>query len=312
MQRRDFITLLGGAAAAWPLAARARQQTAVPVIGWLSARTADTDALVLPAFREGLNAHGYVEGRNLLIEYRWADGRYDRVPALAAELVRRQVAVLFTAATANLDPEAARSLAASTPLPMVFLGTGNDPVDTGILPPGGNATGVDTLMRAAAPKRLGFLHELLPRISTIGVLINPASASAGPELAAVQDAARTLSLQTEVLRASTERDIDLAFETLARQRVSALLVNVDPFFFSRAQQLVVLAAQRALPTMYFRSDFVKAGGLLSYGSDTRESYRIGGDYVGRILKGAKPSELPVQRPTRFELAINLKTAKAIR
>jgi len=312
MERREFIALLGGAASAWPLAARA-QQPAMPVVGWLSARTAETDALLLPAFRQGLKAHGYVEGSNVTIEYRWAEGRYDRVPALAADLIRQQVAVMVMSGTVGADPPTLRSIAAGTTIPIVIAGA--DPVESDLVSsfnrPGGNITGVNTLMRAAAPKRLGFLHELLPRVTTIGVLMNPINAAAGPELTAVQDAARTLSLRIEVLQASTEREIDIAFETLARQRVDALFVNVDPFLFSRAQQLVVLAAHRAIPTMYFRSDFVKAGGLMSYGSSPRESNRVVGDYVGRILKGAKPSDLPVQQPTRFELAINLKTAKAL-
>jgi len=317
MKRREVLALLAGGAALPPLLCAGgahAQQSAMPVIGWLSARTPETDALVLPAFRQGLNAQGYVEGRNVAIEYRWAEGHYDRIPGLAADLIRQQVALLVIIGSANLDPDAARSLASITTTPMVFLG-GPDPVDSGLVTninrPGSNVTGVDTLLRAAAPKRLGFLHELLPRADRIGVLVNPASASAGVELTAVQEAARTLSLQTEVFHASSERTIDSAFETMARQRIGALLVAVDPFLFTRAQQLVVLAAHRAIPTMYFRSEFVKAGGLMSYGTDSREVNRVGGDYAGRILKGAKPSDLPVQQPTKFVLAINLKTANAL-
>ena len=310
MKRSEFITLLGGAAA-WPFAAGAQQ--AMPVIGWLSSRTSETDALVLPAFRQGLNAQGYVEGRNVAVEYRWANAQDDRLPALAADLVRRPVAVIV--AVGNSVPWTRAAKAANTTIPIVLI-IGGDPVKLGLVAnlnrPGGNITGVTTFMQILGPKRLGLLHELLPRATTIAVLVNPSLPGSTSEAADLQEPARALGLQIKIFSATTERDLDAAFASLAQMRADALVVMTGPFFFTHSDQIVASAARLALPTLYFRREFAAAGGLMSYGSNADDTYRVLGDYAGRILKGEKPRDLPVQQPTKFEMVLNLKTAKALR
>jgi putative ABC transport system substrate-binding protein len=309
MRRRQFIAGVGSAAAL-PLVARA-QQAALPVIGWLSGRNAETDALLLPAFRQGLNVHGYVENRNLTIEYRYAEGQFDRVPALIADLVNRPVAAIVTVGS---DPGQGvpRLKVATTSIPIVF-NTGLDPVAVGFVAslgrPGGNVTGVTSFLYQLGTKRLGLLRELAPSAATIAVLRNPLSPSA--ELAEVQDAARALGQNVKVLSASTAYELATVLASLPLIGADALLVTTNPFFFIRANEIITYAARHAVPALYFRREFAAAGGLMSYGSNADESYRIMGDYVGRILKGTKPSDLPVQQPTKFELVINLRTARAL-
>jgi len=310
--RRRFIGLLGGAAAcgAWPLVARA-QQGAMPVIGFLSSRSLDADAQLVTAFRQGLNEGGFVEGRNVAIEYGWAEGQYDRLPALAAAFVNKPVAVLVSTG-GTVSARAAK--AATKTIPVVFT-TGDDPIKVGLVEslnrPGGNVTGITTSFVEAASKRMGLLHELLPRASEIALLVNPNSPTAEPETAEVQAAAGVIGRHVEVLKAVTDRDIDAVFAGLERKRTDALLIAVDPFFYTRAKQLVALAARQAVPTLYFRREFAVTGGLMAYGSNFAEFFRVVGVYAARILRGAKPGELPVQQPTKFELVINLKTAKAL-
>jgi putative tryptophan/tyrosine transport system substrate-binding protein len=307
MKRREFISLMG-VAVGWPLAVRA-QQPAVPVIGFLSSRSGDVDASLLTAFHKGLAETGFVEGHNVTIEYRWAKGRYDRLPVMAAELVRKPVAVLVSTG-GTVAAKAAK--AATRTIPLVFT-TADDPVKVGLVDslnrPGGNLTGITALFIEAASKRLEILHELLPRASTIGLLVNPTNPATLIESSDVQAAAR--GHRVEILSASTDREVDLAFEDLKQMRVDALLIAADPFLFARADQLVALAAQKAIPTLYFRSEFAQAGGLISFGSNFADFFRVIGLYAGQILRGAKPAELPVQQPTKFELVINLKTAKAL-
>jgi putative ABC transport system substrate-binding protein len=309
MKRREFITLLGGAAAAWPLAAHA--QAAMPVIGYLSARSPDDTAHLVAAFRRGLGEHGFVEGQNVTIEYRWALGQYDRLPAIATELVRRPVTVLT--ATGG-EPAALAAKAATSTIPIVFT-VGGDPVKQGLVAsynrPGGNATGVSLLTSPLEPKRLGLLRELVPQATTIGFLLNPNLPQSGSQLSDVQEAARAINLQIHILRAGTDREIDSAFETVAQQRIPALAVAADPFFDTRREKLVALAARHAVPTMYHFREFAVAGGLVSYGIDPSDAYRLVGVYTGRVLKGVKPAELPVLQSTKFEFVINLKTAKAL-
>jgi ABC-type uncharacterized transport system substrate-binding protein len=310
VKRREFITLLGSAAATWPLAARA-QQPAMPVIGFLSSRSIEVDAQLVTAFHQGLAESGFVKGRNVLIEYRWAHGRYDRLPALAAELVSRPVAVLVSTG-GTVSARAAKD--STRTIPVVFT-TADDPVKVGLVDslnrPGGNVTGVTASFIESASKRMGLLHELLPNATTIAFLVNPANPATVTESSEVQAAARALGQRLQVLNASTEREIDDAFERLRLLRADALLVAADPFLFSRADQLVPLAARQSIPTLYFRREFAVAGGLVSYGSNFAEFFRVVGVYAGRILRGAKPADLPVQQPTKFELVINLKTAKAL-
>jgi putative ABC transport system substrate-binding protein len=309
MRRRTFITLLGGASA-WPLAARA-QQPAMPVVGVLSPRSPAVDAPLIAVIRQGLNDTGFFEGRNVTLDYRWADGQYDRLAALAADLVRRQVAVIV-APGGEISAHAAKT--ATVSIPIVFL-VGSDPVRSGLVPslnrPGGNITGVSSVIFDLEPKRLGLMRELRPNATTIAVLVNPNSPNAEIQVNDIQIAARNVGQQVDFLNASTIREIDAAFARLAQMRVDALLVAADPIFFNRASQLVVLATRHAIPALYSRREFVAVGGLMSYGSTSDESYRTAGVYAGRILKGEKPGDLPIQLPTKFELVINLSTARAL-
>jgi ABC-type uncharacterized transport system substrate-binding protein len=310
MNRRALITLLGGATAAWPLSARA-QQPRVQVIGLLSSRSAAIDAQLITVIRQGLNEAGFVEGRNVAIEYRWAEGQYDRLAALAADLVRRQVAVI---GTIGGDPSARAAKAATATIPIVFV-IGTDPIRSGLVSslhhPGGNITGVSVLLEETEAKRLGLLRELRANTATIAVLVNPRNPSAEIQVSDILEAARTVGHEIDILHASTIGDINAAFARVAETRADALLVATDPFFFTRAAQLVVLAARHAIPTLYFRREFAAAGGLMSYGANIDDGYRVLGVYAGRILKGEKPGDLPIQLPTKFELVINLSTAKAL-
>ena len=308
MRRREFITLLGGAAAAWPLAARA-QQPAGQTIGWLSARSMSSDNLT--GFRRGLSETGYVEGKNLIIDYRWAEGQYDRLETLAADLVRSQVAVIVTAG----GPQVARAAqAATSTIPIVFQ-SGSDPVQDGLVNsfnrPGGNTTGVHVFTTSLGPKRLGLLRELTPKAGVIAFLVNPSSQIAAMQITEVQEAARSIGQAMFILNASTEREIDLAFENLVQRGASALLMSADLFFQVRRDQLIALEARYKVPVMYEWPEFVAAGGLISYSTALSDSMLQMGIYVGRILNGAKPADLPVVQSTRFEMAINLKTAKAL-
>jgi putative ABC transport system substrate-binding protein len=313
LKRRNFITLLGGAAACWPLAAHA-QQPAMPVVGFLNAASPDLFAHVVRAFHLGLSETGYVEGRNVAIEYRWAENQYDRLPALAAELVRRRVSVITTG-SATLAALAAK--AATTTIPIVFL-MGADPAQFGLVAslnrPGGNLTGVTTMNVEMTPKRLQVLRELLPTTTIMAVLVNPINtpASVETEVRQVQAAARTLGLQmVHVLQASTERDLDSAFSTLVQRRTGGLVISADTFFSGKSVELAALASRHAVPTISPYREFVTAGGLMSYGGSVTELYRLVGVYTGRILKGERPADLPVQQVTKVELVINLKTAKAL-
>jgi putative tryptophan/tyrosine transport system substrate-binding protein len=310
MNRREFITLLGGTAAAYPLAVGA-QQRAVPVVGYLSTRSLGEAAFVTAAFRQGLKESGFVEGQNVAIEFRWADLQYDRLPALAADLVQRRVAVI--AAVGGIHSGLAAKASTST-IPIVFVSAG-DPVSFGLVPSltrhGTNVTGISMITVALAPKRLELLRELVPRAAVIAMLANPTSPYFDPETRDVLDAARTRGLQVHILKATTEQDLDAAFATLVQQRVDALLVSGDPFFDSQREKLVALTAQRAIPAMYQWREFPLLGGLVSYGSSITNQYREAGIYTGRILKGQKPADLPIVQPTKVELVINLKTAKAL-
>jgi putative tryptophan/tyrosine transport system substrate-binding protein len=309
MKRRTFITLLGGAATAWPLAVRA-QQSAMPVIGVLDGRSADESTPLVAALRRGLNETGFVEGRNVAIEHHWAHGQYDRLPALAADLVRRQVTVIATSGNAS----ALAAKTATATIPIVFL-TGADPVQAGLVAslsrPGGNLTGVTSLGVELGPKRLELLHELVPAATTIAILVNPANRSAEIQVRDMQAAARTLGLELHILQASTEREIDAAFAALTRLRAGALVISPEAFFNSRSEQLAALTVRHAVPAIYTYREFAAAGGLMSYGGSITDSYRQAGIYVGRILKGEKPADLPVQQSTKVELIINMKTAKAL-
>jgi putative tryptophan/tyrosine transport system substrate-binding protein len=311
MRRREVITLLGGMAVACPLAARAQQST-MPVVGILAVASPEANAIRLRAFRDGLGAAGYVEGQNVSIEYRWAEAHTDRLPELAAQLVHDQVVVLVTAGgTAS----ALAAKAATASIPIVF-GTAADPVDLGLVAslnrPGGNITGVTSLNVEVGPKRLELLHELLPSIAIMALLINPAvPALAEPAARTSQAAAQALGLQLHVVHASSERDFDAIFESLIQLHVGALVIAPDNLFTAHSQQLAALTVRHALPAVYEFREFTAAGGLMSYGSSETEYYRLVGTYVGRILKGDKAADLPVQQSTKVELIINLKTAKAL-
>jgi putative tryptophan/tyrosine transport system substrate-binding protein len=303
VNRRAFITLLGGAALAWPLAARA-QQPATPVVGFLS--SLPNPPTWLPRSGAGLGEAGFTEGQNCLIAFRWAEGRYDRLPALAAELVTLRVAVLFTAGG---TPPALAAKAATSTIPVVFSAS-NDPVRVGLVPslnrPGGNVTGM-----ALAGKRLELMKELVPSASAVAYLVNPTTPTAEVEAQEAGSAARTLGIDVRILNASTEQEIDAAFASLTRLRVGALIVAGEPYFDSQRDRLVALSLREAIPAGFAWREYVAAGGLMSYGTSLTESYRQAGGYVGRILKGEKPAELPIMQPTAFELALNLKTAKRL-
>src|SRR5271169_2913892 len=310
MRRRDFITLLGGTAAAWPLAVRA-QQPAMPVIGFLNGASADPNAPMLAAFRQGLNEAGYVEGQNVAIEYRWAEGQYDRLPALAADLVRRKVAVI--AATGGpASGHAAKS--ATVTIPIVFI-SGADPIKEGLVAslnrPGGNATGVNPLLPAMEGKRLGLLHELVASADLFTALLNPAMPTFDDQLNDVEEAARALGQKIHIFRVSNEAEIDATFSSAADMHSGAALVAADPFMLSRRSKIVALAARYALPAVYEVREYALAGGLMSYGVSIAEAYRRAGIYVGRILKGEEPADLPVQQPTKYEFVFNLRTAKTL-
>jgi putative ABC transport system substrate-binding protein len=310
MRRREFMTLLGGAAVALPRAARA-QQLAMLVVGFLHPTSPDANADRLRAFRQGLKETGYVEGENVAIEYRWAEGQFDRLPALAAELVRRQVTVI--AATTGNAPMAAK--AATTTIPIVFS-ISDDPVALGLVAslarPGGNLTGINFFSSELVAKRLEFLHEMVPGAANVAVLVNPTNAgNAETTTRGVDAAARAIGLQVRVLNASTSREIDAAFATFVRERPDALFVGGDTVFASRRIQLALLATRHAIPAIYAQREYTEAGGLMSYGTNIADAFRQVGVYIGRILKGAKPADLPVVQSTRFELVVNAQTARTL-
>ena len=309
MRRREFITLIGGAASL-PLAARAQQP--MPVIGFLHSASFDNLAHLVQNFHQGLKEAGFVEGRNVSIEYRWAEGHYDRLPALAADLVRRQVAVIMASGG---TPAALAAKAATTAIPIVVL-VGVDPVTAGLVAslnqPGGNVTGISILNVAVVAKRLELLHELVPTAAVIALLVNPTNpVYTEPEIKEARDAAVSLGLQLHVLNASNEGEIDAAFATMVQEGAGALVLSPDPFFNSRRVQLAVLEARYAIPVITDRREFVAAGGLMSYGPNLADANHQAGVLVGRILKGAKPADLPIEQPSKFELVVNLKTANAI-
>ena len=310
MNRREFIALLGGASAAWPLAARA-QQPAMPVIGFLHGGSPEPNVKPVAAFRKGLAEAGYVEGRNVAIEFRWAAGHDDRLPELAADLIRRRVAVIAT----PLSTQAALAAkAATTTIPIVF-GTGGDPVALGLVTsfnrPGGNVTGITFMTAELGAKHLGLLHELLPQAARFVALVNPTSSYAEAFIKDLQAGARTLGLQAEVLYAGSDREIDAAFATLVQRRADALLNAPDALFTSRRAQLVALSRRHAVPSIHAIREFPEAGALMSYGPNLANAYQQTGIYTGRILKGERPADLPVAQPIKFELVINLKTARAL-
>jgi len=308
VKRRSFITLLGGAAA-WPLAARA--EPAVPVIGWLGSRSASESAALVDAFRSGLKEIGYVDGRNVAFAFRWADGQYDRLPAQAAELVSQHVSIIV--ATGG-DPAAQAAKGATKTIPIVFV-SGSDPVKVGLVAslnrPGGNITGIHVLLLGLGAKRLALLHELMPSAGAIGVLVNPQFPGAEAYLGDLREAAGSLGVQLRVRQAATEQEIEAAFSVLAEQRPGAVLIAPDPFFTVRRVQVVTAAARHGLPAMYELRDFAVVGGLISYGTSLADGYRKTGIYAGKVLKGVNPAELPIEQSTKFELVINLKTARTL-
>jgi len=311
MKRREFITLVGGATAAWPLTVRAQQQPAkLPVVGFLHGDGQDASAFRVTAFRQGLNEAGYVEGQNAAVEYRWGEGQSERLPVLAAELIDKKVAVICAGDV--LTARAAKAVAGATPI--VFL-TAGDPVEDGLVAsfnqPGGNATGIRIFSAGLLGKRLQLLHDLVPAAAEVGFLMNPSNPTAATQVKDVQLAAEATGLRIHVVSASDEREFDTVFETLAQQKVDALLVGADPRFNSQREQLIRRAARYRLPAVYEWRESVMVGGLMSYGTSLTDAFRNLGAYAGKILRGAKPSELPVMQQTRFELVINLKTAKAL-
>ena len=310
MRRREFISLIGGAAAVWPLAARA-QQPAMPVIGFLSGTSSKGYAPYLAAFREGLREGGFVEGQNVTIEYRWADDHYERLPELAADLVTRRVALI---AAAGGSPAALAAKSATTTIPIVFQ-IGVDPVKAGLVSslnqPGGNITGFANLALEVGPKRLELLHRLVPNATNIAVLVNPARSNVEAETKDMQSAANKLGLQLNVLYASTERDFDKVFATSVQLRAGGVVISGDPFFNTRSEELAAMAIHYMVPAIYQFHEFAAAGGLVSYGSSIKNTHREAGIYTARILKGEKPADLPVQEPSKVELIINLKTAKTL-
>jgi len=307
MKRRNFVFLLGSAFVVLPRVARAQQ----PIIGFLSSRSAGESASVVAAFLQGLRERGYVEGQNLAIEYRWADGRYDRLPTLAAELVDRHATVIVAVGG---EPSALAAKAVTSTIPIVFT-TGGDPVKLGLVAslarPGNNLTGVALLFAEVQAKRLQMLQELVPAITAVALLVNPTNAATDQDVREMEVAARSHGLQLQLLKAATDTDFDTAFATILERRVGGLIVAQDPFFIARRDQLVTLAARHAVPTIYFSGEFVRAGGLISYGGSLAAGYRQVGLYAGRILEGTKPADLPVVQPTKFELVVNLKTAEAL-
>jgi putative ABC transport system substrate-binding protein len=309
VRRREFIVALGGAAAAWPLAARG-QQPAMPVIGLLSTGSPETLRDQIAAFYQALNGNGYFENRNFLVESRWAKGHYDLLPELTADLVRRQVAVIV----ASAPPAALAAKAATSTIPIVFM-TGTDPQKLGLVAsinrPGGNVTGATFFSTGLEPKWLQLLLELVPSPAIIGVLVNPSFPESGVQVNELLQAARTLGRQIAILRADSERGIDAAFISVVEQRIGGLVVASDPFFFSQRDQLVALAVRHAIPAIYQLREFAVAGGLMSYGTSITDAFRQAGIYTARILKGAQPSDLPVMQPIKFELVINVKTARAL-
>jgi putative ABC transport system substrate-binding protein len=310
MKRCEFITLLGGAAAAWPLAARA-QQPAVPVVGFVSSRSLDGSTRHAAAYVKGLGETGYVEGQNVLVEYHWLSGQHDRLPSLMADLARRRVAVIATLG----DPPTLAAKAASATIPIAF-GFSTDPVGHGLVAslarPGGNATGINFLQTEVLAKRLGLLHELVPKAVRVAALINPTNPpSAESTLRDVPEAARTIGLQIQILNASTNREIEAAFATIVRNHAEALLVAPDGFFNARRVQFATLAMRYGIPAAYAAREMVEAGGLMSYGTDALEMYRQVGVYTGRLLKGANPADVPVVQSTKLEFVINMQTARAL-
>jgi putative tryptophan/tyrosine transport system substrate-binding protein len=311
VRRREFITLLSGAAVMWPLAPRAQQAANLPTVGFIGSDTPDTYADRLRAFRLGLKSTGFIESQNVAVEYRWAEGRNDKLPALTVDLIRRQVAVIVAPTT----PSVLAAKAATKTIPIIFFAAG-DPVDLGLVAnlnrPDGNLTGATTLTLEVGQKWLQLLHEMVPNAASLALLINPTSPNlADAQSKDLQTAARSRGLQLQVLQASTDRDFDSAFGSVAQLRASGLIISSDSFFFSRSDQLAKLAVRYAVPTIFGFREFVAAGGLMSYGGSLQESFRWVGVYTGRILKGEKPADLPVQRSTKVELFINLKTAQAL-
>ena len=310
MKRRAFITLLGGATAAWPLTARA-QQPAMPLVGFISGRSPRDSESLAAAFHRGLTESGFIEGQNVAIEYRWAEYQNERLPAMVADLVGRKVAVI---AAIGGTPTVLAAKAATATTPIVFA-MGSDPVTSGVVTslnqPGGNVTGITFFTGPLGPKRLELLRDLVPKATTIALLVNPQSAVSMSDGANVQAAAHSVGLQTHVLDVTAEGHVEAAFAVIVERRIDAALITADPFFISQRDKLVALAARHAVPLIYFGREFVAAGGLISYGASETDAFRSAGIYVGRVLKGARPDDLPVMLPTKFELVINLKTAKAL-